>query len=122
MAGPDAVDAGDPQQDEDDPILVEGYRLAKELIVACDTQGRKRRLEAYGSNATHILGQAGQQTPRPNTLVKRTGLVADATSLRDPLSASTQPRPLASNRFAAGSNGLENDSARPEPLTGPGRV
>ena len=50
MAVPDAVDAGDPQQDADDPILVEGYRLAKELIVACDTQGRKRRLEAYGSS------------------------------------------------------------------------
>ena len=49
MAVPDAVDAGGPQKDEDDPILVEGYRLARELVVACDTQGRKRRLEAYGS-------------------------------------------------------------------------
>ena len=47
---PEAVDAGDPQQDEDDPILVEGYRLARELVVACGTQGRKRRLEAYGSS------------------------------------------------------------------------
>ena len=32
MAVPDAVDAGDTQQDEDHPILVEGYRLAKELV------------------------------------------------------------------------------------------
>ena len=50
MAVPDAVDAGEPQKDEGDPILVEGYRLARELVAACDTQGRKRRLEAYGSN------------------------------------------------------------------------
>ena len=32
MALPEAVDAGYPQQDEDDPLLVEGYRLAKELV------------------------------------------------------------------------------------------
>jgi hypothetical protein len=50
MGVPDAVDAGDPQQDEDDPILVEGYRLARELIVACGTLGRNRRMEAYGSH------------------------------------------------------------------------
>ena len=50
MAVPEAVDARDPQQDEDDPILVEGYRLAGELVKACEEQGRKRRLEAYGSN------------------------------------------------------------------------
>ncbi len=50
MAVPDAVDAGDPHQDEDDPILVEGYRLAKELVVACGEQGRRRRPEAYGSS------------------------------------------------------------------------
>ena len=50
MAVPEAVDAGDPQHDADDPILVEGYRLAKELVKACEGQGRKRRLEAYGSS------------------------------------------------------------------------
>ena len=50
MAVPEAVDAGDPQQDEDDPILVEGYRLASELVRFCNSQGRKRHLQAYGDN------------------------------------------------------------------------
>ena len=47
---PEAVDAGGPQQDEDDPVLVEGYRLASELVRACNAQGRKQDLEAYGDN------------------------------------------------------------------------
>lgn len=51
LAVPEAVDAGDPKQYEDDPILVEGYRLVRELVEACEVQGRKRKLDAYGSNA-----------------------------------------------------------------------
>ena len=62
MAVPEAVDAGDPQQDEDDPILVEGYRLAGELVRACEEQGRKRRLAAYGDNADV---QLAAHTPSP---------------------------------------------------------
>ena len=50
MSVPEGVDAGDPQQDEDDPTLVEGYRLASDLVRACNAQGRKRHLEAYGDN------------------------------------------------------------------------
>ena len=94
MAVSDAVDDGEPQQDEDDPILVEGYRLARELVEACDTQGRKRRLEAYGSDGVKLfdmyphrtlaLGQFGQQAALPDPLAKGTVLVADATWLRDP--------------------------------------
>ncbi len=58
---PEAVDAGDPQQDEDDPIFVEGYRLAKELVEACEEQGRKRRLEAYGSGRLSTSDAADEE-------------------------------------------------------------
>ena len=88
MAVPDAVDAGDPQQDEDDPILVEGYRLARELIVACDTQGRRRRLQDYdtckASNphvhrsehpcvGTPAKGDSDQQQPEGEHLKQQSG-------------------------------------------------
>ena len=63
MAVPDAVDAGDPQQDEDDPILVEGYRLAKELVEACSIQGRRRRLEAYGSDEVKLFNEVPSPYP-----------------------------------------------------------
>ena len=111
MAVLEAVDAGGPQQDEGDPILVEGYRLARDLVEACDIQGRKRRLEAYGSDEVKLLGeyphrtltlgQVGQQTARSDSLPMSTVIVVDATSLRDPLRASTHPSSLASNRSAA---------------------
>ena len=76
MAVPEAVDAGDPQQDEDDPILVEGYRLAGELVKACEEQGRKRRLEAYGDQQhdttqptqQHGSGNTAATTPTPDNL------------------------------------------------------
>ena len=63
MAVPDAVDAGDPQQDEDDPILVEGYRLAKELVEACSIQGRRRRLEASGSDEVKFFDEVPSPYP-----------------------------------------------------------
>ena len=73
MAVPEAVDAGDPQPDEDDPILVEGYRLAGELVKACEEQGRKRRLEAYGDQRRDATGSgntavqlATATTPTPD--------------------------------------------------------
>ena len=41
---PDEADAGDPQIDEQDPLLVEGLRRASELTQACAHVGRKRRM------------------------------------------------------------------------------
>jgi hypothetical protein len=84
MAVPDAVDAGDPQQDEDDPILVEGYRLAQELIVACDTHGRRRRLQDYDTckashpsqyacSGTPAKGDSDQQQPDGEHLKQQSG-------------------------------------------------
>jgi len=69
MAVPEAVDAGDPQQDEDDPILVEGYRLAGELVKACEEQGRKRRLEAYDATRSGDKAvQLATDTSTPDNL------------------------------------------------------
>ena len=41
---PGEVDAGDPQTDERDPLLVEGCRRASELTQACAHVGRRRRM------------------------------------------------------------------------------
>ena len=57
------VGVGDQQQDEDDPILVEGYRLAKELVEACSIQGRRRRLEAYGSDEVKLFNEVPSPYP-----------------------------------------------------------
>ena len=44
MVVPDEVDAGDPQVDAEDPLLVEGSRRASELTRACAHIGRRRRM------------------------------------------------------------------------------
>ena len=44
LAVPDEVDAGDPQIDAQDPLLVEGLRRADELTAACAHVGRRRRM------------------------------------------------------------------------------
>ena len=41
---PEEVDAGDPQADAEDPLLVEGLRRAKELTQASAHSGRRRRM------------------------------------------------------------------------------
>ena len=41
---PKAVDDGDPQADEHEPLLEEGLRRAKDLVKSCEEQGRRRRL------------------------------------------------------------------------------
>ena len=41
---PKAVDDGDPQAGERDPLMEEGLRLAKDLVKTVDEQGRRRRL------------------------------------------------------------------------------
>ena len=41
---PKAVDDGDPQAGEQEPLLEEGLRLAKDLVKSCEEQGRRRRL------------------------------------------------------------------------------
>ena len=40
----EAVDADDPLNDEEDPLLPEGQRRAQALVDACKEQGRRRRL------------------------------------------------------------------------------
>ena len=40
----EAVDADDPLNDEEDPLLLEGQRRAQALVDACKEQGRRRRL------------------------------------------------------------------------------
>ena len=40
----EAVDADDPLDDEQDPLLLEGQRRAQGLVDACREQGRRRRL------------------------------------------------------------------------------
>ena len=40
----EAVDADDPLNDEEDPLLLEGQRRAQALVDACNEQGRRRRL------------------------------------------------------------------------------
>jgi hypothetical protein len=44
MVVPGEVDAGDPQVDTEDPLLVEGTRRASELTRACAHIGRRRRM------------------------------------------------------------------------------
>ena len=41
---PDEAGAGDPQTDEQDPVLAEGLRRASELTQACAHVGRRRRM------------------------------------------------------------------------------
>ena len=40
----EAVDADDPLNDEEDPLLLEGQRRAQALVDACKEQGRRRKL------------------------------------------------------------------------------
>ena len=44
ISAPEAVDEGDPQADEREPLLEEGLRLAKDLVKTVEEQGRRRRL------------------------------------------------------------------------------
>ena len=41
---PKAVDDGDPQASEREPLLEEGLRLAEDLVKTVQEQGRRRRL------------------------------------------------------------------------------
>ena len=43
-SAPEAVDDGDPQAEEREPLLEEGLRLAKDLVKTVEEQGRRRRL------------------------------------------------------------------------------
>ena len=120
MAVPEAVDAGDPQQDEDDPILVEGYRLAKELVEACKEQGRKRRLEAYGSSGgpggsapTVVPDRSvGRHTTQSSPL-QSTVLVAELTAIKEPtwLAIGTRTRPTVRGTIRHGSSLLQPQGA-----------
>ena len=44
ISAPEAVDEGDPQAEEQEPLLEEGLRLAKDLVRTVEEQGRRRRL------------------------------------------------------------------------------
>ena len=44
ISAPEAVDDGDPQAEEREPLLEEGLRLAKDLVRTVEEQGRRRRL------------------------------------------------------------------------------
>ena len=44
IPAPRAVDDGDPQAEEREPLLEEGLKLAKDLVKAVEEQGRRRRL------------------------------------------------------------------------------
>ena len=44
ILAPRAVDDGDPQAEEREPLLEEGLKLAKDLVKAVEEQGRRRRL------------------------------------------------------------------------------
>ena len=44
IPAPEAVDDGDPQAEEREPLLEEGLRLAKDLVRTVEEQGRRRRL------------------------------------------------------------------------------
>ena len=44
LVAPAAVDSEDDNDKEIDPIAIEGARLVRELVDACSTQGRRRRL------------------------------------------------------------------------------
>ena len=44
IPAPEAVDEGDPQAEEMEPLLEEGLRLARDLVKTVEEQGRRRRL------------------------------------------------------------------------------
>ena len=44
ISAPEAVDEGDPQAEEREPLLEERLRLAKDLVKTVEEQGRRRRL------------------------------------------------------------------------------
>jgi hypothetical protein len=44
IPAPEAVDEGDPQAEETEPLLEEGLRLARDLVKTVEEQGRRRRL------------------------------------------------------------------------------
>jgi hypothetical protein len=44
ISAPEAVDEGDPQAEEREPLLEEGLKLAKDLVRTVEEQGRRRRL------------------------------------------------------------------------------
>ena len=52
MAAPAAVDAADPHDPEDDPLLKEGVRLAREIWQAASVQGRKRRMQDMATTSS----------------------------------------------------------------------
>ena len=127
----EAVDADDPLNDEEDPLLLEGQRRAQALVDACEEQGRRRRLVEPEEPVAVVGETSGTLTPELHVVTEPPHLsmvaeLATCVSIRrlDYLGRG-QMSPLvslASNRFAARSNGLENDSARPELRAAPGRV
>ena len=55
----EAVDADDPLNDEEDPLLLEGQRRAQALVDACKEQGRRRKL-VEPEELTAVVGRTSR--------------------------------------------------------------
>jgi len=55
----EAVDADDPLNDEEDPLLLEGQRRAQALVDACKEQGRRRKL-VEPEELTAVVGETSR--------------------------------------------------------------
>ena len=55
----EAVDADDPPNDDEDPLLLEGQRRAQALVDACKEQGRRRKL-VEPEELTAVVGRTSR--------------------------------------------------------------
>ena len=59
IPAPRAVDDGDPQAEEREPLLEEGLGLAKDLVKTVEEQGRRRRLAEYADRGRPVAAWVG---------------------------------------------------------------